>query len=96
MYPLVLILGVAVVRGDPGVWRYALPLTLVGFVIAAYHVALQWNPTLDVVSCGVGAPCSGKYLSVFGFVTIPTMAGGAFLLITGLLLAVREAERAEG
>ena len=57
-------------------------------------MALQWNPSLDVVSCGAGAPCSGRYLQVFGFVTIPTMAGGAFFLISGFLLLVREAERA--
>jgi len=95
MYPLVLVLGVAVLRGDAGVWRYALPLSVVGLAMAVYHVALQWNPSLEVVSCDVGAPCSGRYLSVFGFVSIPAMAGAAFLLITALLLVVRATERAE-
>lgn len=95
MYPLVVLLGVAVLRDDPGVWRYALPLVVIGALFAAYHVALQWNPSLEVVSCDVGAPCSGRYLSVFGFVTIPTMAGSAFLLIGGLLAAVAVAASGE-
>lgn len=94
MYPLVVILGVAIVRADAGVWRYALPLAVIGALFAGYHVALQWNPALEVLSCDVGAPCSGRYLAVFGFVTIPTMAGSAFVLISGLLLALRTVERA--
>ncbi|HSR40730.1 MAG TPA: disulfide bond formation protein B [Longimicrobiales bacterium] len=89
MYPLVLVLGVGVVRNEPAAWRYGLPLPLVGFVIAAYHVALQLQPSLDVVSCSSGAPCTARYLAVFGFVSIPWMAGAAFLLITALLLTLR-------
>lgn len=93
MYPLVVVLGVGAIRDDPGVWRYAIPLPVIGFVIAAYHVTIQWLPALEVTSCAVGAPCTGRYLSVFGFITIPTMAGAAFLLITALLLLVRTLER---
>jgi len=94
MYPLVLVLGVALVRADPAVWRYAVPLAAVGLIIATYHVTIQWNPSLDVGACSSGAPCSGRYLAVFGFVSIPTMAGAAFLLILSLLLLVRTLERA--
>ena len=91
MYPLVLVLGVGVLRGEAGAWRYAVPLSVVGLCISLYHVALQLQPALDVVTCDTGAPCSVRYLAVFGFVSIPWMAGGAFLLITALMLAVREA-----
>jgi hypothetical protein len=82
------------VRGDPGVWRYAVPLAGVGLAIAIYHVTIQWQPSLDVGACSTGAPCSGRYLAVFGFVSIPTMAGAAFLLIITLLFLVRTLERA--
>jgi disulfide bond formation protein DsbB len=95
MYPLVLVLGVAVVRGDAGAWRYAIPLPVVGALIAAYHVTIQWRPTLDVGVCSAGASCTGRYLNVFGFVSIPVMAGAAFLLITVLLLLVRSIEHAD-
>ncbi len=92
MYPLVAVLGVAFLRKDPSVWRYALPLSLIGFIISVYHVVIQLQPALEAGSCGSGPPCSGRYVAVFGFVSIPWMAGGAFLLITGLLLAVRQSE----
>ena len=93
MYPLVFVLGAGLVRGDPGVWRFAIPLPVVGFLIAAYHVTIQWRPNLDVGTCAVGAPCTGRYLSVFGVISIPTMAGAAFLLLTALLLLLRTLDR---
>ncbi len=93
MYPLVLVLGAGMVTGESGVWRYALPLPVVGFVISLYHVIVQHRPTLDLVPCGSGPPCSGRYVAVFGYVTIPVMAGSAFLLIAMLLLTIRSVER---
>jgi len=95
MYPLVLVLGVAMVRGDASVWRYAMPLSIVGGLIAAYHVVIQLQPSLDVGACSAGASCTGKYLNVFGFVSIPVMAGMGFLLVTALLALVRLLEAAE-
>ncbi|HSH75846.1 MAG TPA: disulfide oxidoreductase [Longimicrobiales bacterium] len=95
MYPLVLVLGVGLLRAEPTVWRYAIPLPVVGLAIAAYHVVIQWMPNLDVGACTTGAPCTGRYVAVFGFVSIPTMAGAAFLLIIPLLLLVRMLEGAD-
>ena len=93
MYPLVLVLGVAWIRADTGVWRYVLPVAAVGLAMASYHRVLQERPTLDLLPCGVGPPCSGRYLNVFGFVTIPTMAGAAFLLLVVLMLTLRLLEQ---
>lgn len=89
MYPLVLVLGVGVLGADAGVWRYALPLPAVGVLISAYHVYLQYQPNPDPGACGTGPPCSDRYLTVFGFVSIPVMAGAAFLFIGALLLLIR-------
>lgn len=95
MYPLVVVLGVAMVRGDAGVWRYALPLSVIGALIAAYHVTIQLQPSLDAGMCSAGASCTGRYLAVFGFVSIPVMAGGGFLLVSALMALVRLLERVE-
>lgn len=95
MYPLVVILGVAMVRGDAGVWRYALPLSVVGALVAAYHVLIQLQPSLDAGMCSAGASCTGRYLAVFGFVSIPVMAGGGFLLVSVLMALVGLLERDE-
>ncbi len=91
MYPLVLVLGVGALTGDRRVWRYALPLSGTGLIIALYHVALQLQPALDVGMCTAGAPCNVRYVAVFGFVSIPVMAAGGFLLISGLVLAAARA-----
>ncbi|NNF28983.1 MAG: disulfide bond formation protein B [Gemmatimonadetes bacterium] len=94
MYPMVLILGFGLLRGTTAIWRVGLPLAVIGLAISIYHVTIQWQPTLDVGACTSGAPCTGRYLAVFGFISIPTMAGAAFLLIISLLLLVRTLERA--
>ncbi len=93
MYPLVPILGVAAARNDDRVGRYALPLSVTGLLVAAYHVTIQLRPSLEVVPCSGGAPCTGRYLAVFGFVSIPVMAAGAFLLVTALVTAVAVSRR---
>jgi len=87
MYPLVFVLGVGAIAGDSKVWRYALPLSVTGLLIALYHIVIQFQPALDVGMCTAGAPCNVRYVAVFGFVSIPVMAAGGFMLISGLVLA---------
>ena len=89
MYPIVFVLGIGLLQRDPTVWRFALPLPLVGLMISLYHVALQYRPSLEIVACGTGVPCSARYVAAFGFVSIPVMAAAAFLLIAVLLFTVR-------
>lgn len=89
MYPLVFVLGVAVFTADAGAWRYALPLALAGAPISLYHVLIQLRPELDVVRCSVEAPCTLREIAVFGFVSIPFMAGAGFLAVAAVMLAVR-------
>lgn len=96
MYPLVVVLGVGLLRRDTGVWKTAIPLAALGAVVSAYHVGIQWMPALEVMQCTGGTPCSLRYFVTFGFVTIPVMAGSAFLLIVttvathALLMGSRE------
>jgi disulfide bond formation protein DsbB len=96
MYPLVPLLAIALLRRDLGAWRYGLPLSVVGLAISTYHVTIQWMPALDVGTCGVGASCTARYVAVFGFVSIPTMAGAAFLFISILLVLLRILEMNQG
>jgi len=90
MYPLVLLLGLAWLARDDRVWRYALPLSGLGFLTSLYHYVIQWRPALDVVTCEAAAPCTARYLAVFGFMSIPFMAGAGFAFTAVLMLAVRE------
>lgn len=94
MYPLVAILLVGLVRRDPGLAAYVLPLSLLGILFSSYHYTLQlglWGG--ESAACRVGVPCSGRYVNYLGFITIPLQALTAFLLISGLMLAARSASR---
>jgi len=96
MYPLVVVLGVATVRQDLTAWRTALPLSLIGLGTATYHYLLQKVPGLaPPASCASGVPCNVQYIDWFGFVTIPFLAGVAFLIITVAMLRLAWTERSE-
>jgi disulfide bond formation protein DsbB len=91
VYPLVVILGTALVRRDAaGVRPYALGLCLVGLPVSIYHSWIQWFPPDEGTSfCTLDAPCTAKYVFELGFVTLPFMAGCAFVSIIAFLLATR-------
>lgn len=94
MYPLVPLLGIATFRQDRGIWRYALPLSVVGLGTSTYHYLIQKVPGFaPPASCAIGVPCSAAYINWFGFVTIPLLAGTAFLLITVALVLLARGER---
>ena len=79
MYPLVAVLGVALVEKRATVYRTVLPLSLLGGSIAAYHSWLQL--TASGLQCGVGGSCATVLLRVFGL-TIPNLSLVAFLLVS--------------
>src|SRR3989344_1769555 len=81
MYPLVLVLGAALIGKKRGVVRYDAPLAAAGGLIALYHYSLQRFPLLLSAPCEAGASCARVYTFTFGYVTIPMMALTAFLLI---------------
>ena len=85
MYPLVVVLGVALVDRDTRVWRSTLPLVALGLAVAIYHVVIQLRPSLGVVRCQSDAPCTSRWVAVFGFVSIPVLAASAFVLVAVLL-----------
>lgn len=80
MYPLAVILPIAALRRDQGIRPYAIALAGIGSLIAIYHIQLQLFPGQGS-SCDADAPCSYKWLDIFGFVSIPWLALGSFALI---------------
>lgn len=83
MYPLVVVLGVAALEDRPAVARTALPLSVLGGTIAAYHSWLQVTQT----ACGLGAfSCAQVQYRVAGL-TVPNLALTAFVLVTALVAA---------
>lgn len=85
MYPLPIILGVALIRNDKKVIFYTLPLSIIGVLLETYHYLHQKTDWFDKVqTCNVGVPCKGAYINWFGFITIPFQALTAFVIITVL------------
>jgi disulfide bond formation protein DsbB len=79
MYPLVLIVGVGILRRDRGWVWYALPMAGLGVVVALYHSLLQWGIIPEAIApCQVGLSCATKQIDWLGFVTIPFMSLLAF------------------
>lgn len=92
MYPLVLLLAMALLLRERGAWRVTIVLPITGLVIALYHVAVQYRPEMEILACEGSIPCGGRYLAVFGFISIPVLAASAFLLITSLMVTAAVAE----
>lgn len=94
MYPLAIILGVAVYRNDKGIYKYVLPLSIIGMTLSGYHVLLQKVPYLQQFEmCTTGVPCSKDYLDWLGFISIPLMAFTAFTIITICLVLLARNEK---
>ena len=71
---------VALVRREARtVAPYVLTLALVGLCISSYHYVLEWFPTLESGVCAADVPCTTIWFRKFGFVTLPFMAGVAFV-----------------
>lgn len=88
MFPLVLLLPMALFPFDPKIVRYALPLVLAGGAIAVFHLLLVAGLIPErITPCTQGVPCSETQIEWFGFVTIPLLSVIAFSTIGALLIA---------
>ncbi len=85
MYPLALILVVAVARPGSDVARFALPLSIGGAAMSIYHYQLQLFPDQGS-SCEPGTSCAFRWVEKFGFISIPLMALAGFAAVTALVV----------
>jgi disulfide bond formation protein DsbB len=96
MFPLAIILAVACFRSDPGVWRYALPLAVIGLLIAAFHM-LQYVGIIPtaLTPCTAGGPsCSGEGMTILGGLPIPALSVVAFTAISIFLSLIGQRTQA--
>ncbi|MGD6844210.1 disulfide oxidoreductase [Bacillus infantis] len=82
MYPLAVILGIAVIKKDYKISFYTMILSAAGACISIYHYSIQKVAFLgeSALSCG-RVPCTGQYINWLGFITIPLLALTAFIII---------------
>lgn len=87
MYPLVLILLAGLFPLDKKLIRFALPLSLVGFVIAFYHNLLYYKILPESAApCKEGISCTSVHIEWLGFITIPLLSVLAFTFIITILV----------
>lgn len=86
IYPLVVIFGVGLLKTGRECWIYAKVLIGFGLLIAAYHNLLYYKIIPDSITpCSQGISCTSKQLEWLGFITIPLLSLGAFLVLTVLI-----------
>ncbi|WP_146552802.1 disulfide oxidoreductase [Rummeliibacillus sp. SL167] len=89
MYPLVIFLGIAFYHQEKTIYKYILPISIIGMATSSYHYALQKIPSMhEFATCTSGVPCSGQYINWLGFITIPFLALIAFTIITISMLVL--------
>lgn len=86
MYPIALISAVALYNNKKDSRDYILPLSLLGFIISAYHLAVQakWIGSY-LCSTEATTSCSDVQLMYYGFLTIPMMGIIVYTAILALL-----------
>lgn len=95
MYPLAVIIAVGILRRDPALHLYVLPLSSLGACVSLYHYLLIKTHLFPPPPCTVGVPCTVDYLNWLGFINIPLLALTAFLIIASMMALSLAAPTAE-
>ena len=90
LFPLVVILACGLFPLDRGVVKYALPLAVIGWLLAAYHNLLYAELIPDTMQpCSKGVSCTEEYIELFGFLSIPLLALLAFSALIFILITLK-------
>jgi disulfide bond formation protein DsbB len=93
MFSLPIILGIACIREDFGIWRYGLPIALSGLFTSIIHIIIYWNILpIMMMPCSEYAACSGKRMAI-GRIPIPLLSMLSFSMIIGLLLLAKNRKK---
>jgi disulfide bond formation protein DsbB len=96
MYPLSILTLLIAARGDNRAARYLIPLPVVGAGTSIYHMLIERGVIKEPKACSLSAPggCGTNWIAnhSFGYLSIPTLALTAFLLIIGFLVLASAGE----
>ncbi|MES1247056.1 MAG: disulfide bond formation protein B [Actinomycetota bacterium] len=86
MYPLSILLLFLAWHGDNRAARYLFVFPVVGSGVSIYHILIENHVVATPSACEIGgAGCAVKWIDYFGYMTIPTLALTAFVLLIGFL-----------
>ena len=95
MYPLSILTLFIAARGDNRAARYLIPLPVVGAGTSIYHMLIEHDVIHEPKACTASAGgCAINWIAnhSFGYLTIPTLALTAFLLLIGFLVLASAGE----
>ena len=96
MYPLSILTLLIAARGDNRAARYLIPLPVVGAGTSIYHILIEQDVIKEPKACSLSAPggCGVNWIAnhSFGYLSIPTLALTAFLLLIGFLVLASTGE----
>ncbi len=82
MYPLIIIIGVGILKKHVDFLWSALVLALVGLLIAAYQNLLYYHIIPESAApCTLGVSCTTRYINLFGFLDVPQLSLLSFAVI---------------
>lgn len=96
MYSQVFLFLTAFITKDKReIWKYSLPLSIIGGAISLFHYYIQAapKPLINIPCSAVGnysASCSKVFVLTYGYITIPVMALSAFALLIILSISNRK------
>jgi len=82
LYPLVAIFAIGIIKKTQEAWLYALPMMIVGWLVALYNILLVYGAVKENnFTCSTGVPCAEVTWSMFGFINIPLLSFLAFTIL---------------
>ncbi len=93
LFPQVIILAVALKKKYPKIVDYLIPLTVIGGVIALYHVYISLGFNTFGIPCGINpgeTSCLIQYVNEFGYITIPVMSLTIYVYVFILQLFIKK------
>ncbi len=88
IYPQVIVYAVGLYTKDTHMWLYSLVLGIASTLVSLYQMLLQYGLVSEGVCVATSVSCSKIYFTLFGYVTIPSMAlsAGVFFIIISLFI----------
>jgi len=79
MYPMSLLFLFALTYRDDRIYKYTLPISIIGALLSGFHYISQFIAFTN--TCSIGQDCALKFVFHYGYITIPLMAFTIFVLV---------------
>ncbi len=91
LFPLVIILGVAIWKEIKDVDLLVLPLSIIGVLLGIFHSLLQYGLIPENLGpCTVSATCTVPYHFFYSWITMPLLSLTSFTVITIFMFIYRK------